>query len=175
MAADGTWIDTLATPDESTDAQRFLRITELHYNPRSLDDATEFVELQNISSGAQSVTLDLSGVTLSDGPSEPFVIPDGVQLLPGQYALLVKDLPAFQAAYPSVDPARILGEYDGSLSNQGERIKLDDVQGNTIVDFEYGTNDPWAKSPDGVGASLILIDPKRHARRTDGQVLPLAR
>ncbi len=159
IAGDGTLIDTLETPDQSTDAQRFLRITELHYNPRGLDDATEFVELQNISSGAEATTLDLSGVTLSDGPSEPFVIPDGVQLLPGQYALIVEDLPAFLAAYPSVDPSRILGQYQGNLSNQGERIQLDDAQGNPIVEFEYGTNDPWSESPDGVGASLVLIDP----------------
>ena len=33
-APDGALIDTLVTPDESTDAQRFLRITEIHYNPR---------------------------------------------------------------------------------------------------------------------------------------------
>jgi hypothetical protein len=58
-----------------------------------------------------------------------------------------------------VAPSRILGEFDGNLSNQGEQVKLDDAQGNTIVDFEYGANDPWPESADGFGASLVLIDP----------------
>ena len=35
VAADGALVDSLVTPDESTDAQRFLRITEVHYNPRA--------------------------------------------------------------------------------------------------------------------------------------------
>jgi len=159
IAPDGTLIDTLVTPDESTDAQRFLRVTELHYNPRALDEATEFIELQNISSGAQAMTLDLSGVTVSEGPREPFIIPDGVQLPAGQFVVIVRDTQAFRAAYPNVDSSRILGEFDGNLSNQGERIKVDDAQGNTIVDFDFGTNDPWPESADGVGASLVLIDP----------------
>ena len=125
----------------------------------ALDDATEFLELQNISTGDHATTLDLSGVTLADGPREPFVIPQGVVLQPGQYLLLVKDTAAFRAAYPAVDPARILGDYTGNLSNQGERIKLDDAQGNTIVEFSFSTNDPWPESADGAGASLVLIDP----------------
>ncbi len=152
-------MDTLVTPDESTDAQRFLRITEVYYNPRALDDETEFLELQNISTGADAKTLDLSGVSLSEGPRDPFVVPQGVQLAPGQYALIVNNVAAFRAAYPQVNPARILGEYTGNLSNQGEVIKLDDAQGNTIVEFSFGTNDPWPERADGAGASLVLIDP----------------
>ena len=122
----------------------------------------------------QATTLDLSGVTLSEGPREPFVIPQGVQLAPGQYVVLVRDVQAFRAAYPNVDPGRILGEYDGNLSNQGERIKLDDAQGNTIVDFEFGANDPWADRADGVGRFAGPDRPGRYAARTNGQVLSLA-
>jgi hypothetical protein len=159
LAEDGTPIDTLVTTPDTSPAQRFLRITEVHYNPAGLDDSTEFIEVQNVSSGADATTLDLTGVTLSDGPSDPFGFEDGTSLGPGEFLLIVKDPAAFQAAYPSVDAARIAGAFKGGLNNQGERIKLDDATGSTIAEFTYADSDPWPDRADGAGASLVLIDP----------------
>ena len=48
LAADDSLVDTLVTPFQPTDWQQFLRITELHYNPSSSSEATEFIELSNI-------------------------------------------------------------------------------------------------------------------------------
>jgi hypothetical protein len=156
LAADGATIDSLTTPANPTAAQQYLRVTELYYNPASLDDETEFVELTNIS---DSQSLDLSGVTLSEGPQQPFTLPAGTQLAAGQSLVIVRDLAAFQAAYPGLPAGRVFGPIVGNFSNQGERIKLDDALGNTIVDFEYGDNSLWPLAADGAGATLELIAP----------------
>jgi hypothetical protein len=151
---DGSVAASFATPDERTDAQRYLRISEVHYNPTDVGDGSEFIELTSVAPAGMMV--DLGGIVLSDGPSEPLVIPAGMQIAGGEYRLMVKDLAAFMAAYPLVDAALIVGEFAGSLNNAGERIKLDDALGNTIVEFSYGIDDPWPRRSDGAGASLEL-------------------
>ena len=132
-----------------------LRVTEINYNPAS---GAEFIELWNSTSGTTAATLDLAGVQLTDGPSSPFVIAEGATLLPGEYGILVSDEIAFLAAYPNVDPAVILGEFAGGLSNSGERVKLVAADGNEIVDVEYNDSDPFPVAADGAGASLVLKD-----------------
>lgn len=135
-----------------------LRLTEINYNPIANGDA-EYLELRNISAGASAVTIDLDGVTVTDGPSFPYSIPIGTTLLPGESALLVHDAAAFSLAYPGVDPAKIVGQYPGKLSNGGERIRIVDAAGLEIADLTYGDGDPWPKWADGVGGSLVLKDP----------------
>ncbi len=158
LDAEGFQIDTVTTPAVPSDAQRFLRITELHYNPAGSGDDTEFIEIKNIS---DTTLLDLSGVTISEGPSEPFAFSGSnvTALGPGEVVLVVRDLAAFQTMYPGVSSDMIAGQFAGSLANGGERIKLDDANGSTIVDFTYEDADPWPQRADGTGASLELVDP----------------
>ncbi len=68
LIAQSVQIATITTPMVASPVQESLRISELHYNPSGSDD-TEFIELNNIS---DTVTLDLTGVRLTDGPSSPF-------------------------------------------------------------------------------------------------------
>lgn len=150
-------VDAVTTPAVPTDNQLFLRVSEMHYNPVGNDDV-EFIELTNISSGLESVTLDLSGVEIRDGPSVPFIFAAGTILEPGGYILVVKDQTAFSAAYPDV-LSLVAGEFDGSLSNGGERIRVNDVSGSTIVSFTYGDDGLWPTRADGAGSSLELVDP----------------
>ena len=161
VAADGQLVSSVTTPAEPTPAQKFLRISEIHYHPADDREATEFLELHNISSGNEAITLDLTGVTITDGPSEPFTVTAGTQLESGEYLLVVRDVSAFQNAYPEIPPMQIMGPFAGSLSNGGERIKLDDAHGSTIQQFTYGDTGLWPQRADGVGASLELIDPAR--------------
>ena len=133
-------------------------MTELNYNPDGADE-TEFIEIANISSDAAAITLDLSGIIIADGPSSPFVFPNGSALAPGEYALIVADQPAFEGAYPDVDSQRIVGEFAGRLSNGGERISLTDSVGNEIVVFTYDDGGLWPEASDSVGASLELTNP----------------
>ena len=132
-----------------------LKITEVMYHPADEEDidgdAFEFIELKNI--GAE--TLDLSGVAFTDGIA--FTFPEGTVLAPGAFLVLVADYAAFQARYPEVDA--VFGVYYGSLSNSGERIELSDPAGLPLIAFTYDDDPPWPVDADGLGASLVPVDP----------------
>lgn len=158
--SDGTWsalqVANLVVPSELASANN-LRVTELQYNSR--DSGVEYIEIQNITSGASGTRIDLGGVTVTDGPSSPFQFGSIDSLAPQQYGFLVNDIAAFQDAYPDVDSSLILGEFAGSLSNGGERIRFEAADGETILEFTYNDADPWPIASDGAGPSLQLVDP----------------
>ncbi|MFC1635193.1 lamin tail domain-containing protein [Planctomycetota bacterium] len=130
-----------------------LRITEIMYNPLDTgepdDPNREFIELKNIG----LVTLNLNMVRFTDGID--FTFPN-VELTPDEYILVVKDLDAFTAQYGP--DGVIAGEYSGSLSNSGERIKLEDAAGQIIHDFSF--QDDWYDITDGEGFSLTIVNPR---------------
>ncbi len=129
-----------------------LRITEIMYHPRNTgninDPNEEFIELKNIGPS----TLNLNLVEFTEGIH--FTFPD-IELDPEECVVVVKNQSAFEAQYgTSVNTA---GQYTGSLANNGERIRLEDVIGRTILDFEY--KDGWRPIADGDGFSLTIIEP----------------
>ena len=69
--------------------------------------------------------------------------------------VVVKNLAAFEHQYGT--GVNIAGQYTGSLENAGERIRLEDALGQTILDFEY--RDGWREITDGNGFSLTIINP----------------
>ena len=135
---------------ENRPLQDFLRISELHYNPSSAD-GVEFIELTNVS---DNVPINLTGVVVADGPSEPLTIPVGTTIQPGQYVLLVSDIAAFVAQYPAVSSEQVIGEFPGRLSDGGERLAIFDADGTVLIDFVYDDDAPWPLEADGSGASL---------------------
>jgi len=129
-----------------------LRITEIMYHPADTNDPNdpneEFIELKNI--GTQTLNLNL--VKFTNGID--FTFPS-VQLTAGQFIVVVKDTEAFKAQYGT--GINVAGQYTGGLENAGERIKLVDAVGQTILDFKYG--DGWREITDGNGFSLTIINP----------------
>jgi hypothetical protein len=130
-----------------------LRITEIMYHPEDTNDPNdpneEFIELKNI--GTAAINLNL--VRFNKGID--FTFPD-MELAGGQFVVVVKDQAAFDAQYPTFT-GLIAGQYSGRLENQGERIRLEDAIGQTILDFNY--KDSWRDITDGSGFSLTIIDP----------------
>jgi hypothetical protein len=123
-----------------------LRITEIMYHPQNPYE--EFIELANI--GGETVNLNL--VRFTD--SIDFTFPSE-ELAPDERVVVVQDRSAFEARHgPDI---RIAGSYSGRLNNAGERIKLEDAIGRTIVDFDFSDN--WRSITDGDGFSLTVIDP----------------
>jgi hypothetical protein len=163
----GTAIKSATIQIESTVSSRpleeFLRISELHYHPQDSED-WEFVELTNISSGDAAVPLDLSGVTMTAGPSEPFRFPDDTILPAGEQLLIVGDRDAFLARYPHVPASQIAGQFAGNLDNGGERITLVGADGTPLIDFTYDDSSPWPPEADGQGPSLELVRPAATSR-----------
>jgi CotH kinase protein/Lamin Tail Domain/Chitobiase/beta-hexosaminidase C-terminal domain/Fn3 associated/Bacterial TSP3 repeat len=126
-----------------------LRITEIMYNP-SGGDTYEFIEIQNVG----STRVDLGGMSV-DGIG--FVFPIGSTIDPGSTIVLGSSLnpSAFAARYPGVV---VYATFDGTLSNGGERLALEDRNGQTITSVSYDDKDGWPVSPDGSGYSLEFID-----------------
>lgn len=152
-------VSSLATTPTPTLAQQFLRVTELMFAPAAPTPAElaaapgstagdyEFIELRNTG----TTTLDLTDCAFTDGIEfvfQPLVLP------PGQSVLVVKNPTAFIARYGTGFP--IAGTFTGALDNAGERIRLEDASGETVLDFSY---DPaWFPPTDGGGRSLVVRD-----------------
>jgi hypothetical protein len=123
-----------------------LRITEIMYNPDAPD--AEYIELKNV--GIDTINLNL--VKFTDGID--FTFPN-IELAPNEYVMIVQNRNAFEAKYGA--GLNIAGEYSGALNNAGERIRLEDAIGRTILDFNY--NDRWKSITNGQGFSLTIIEP----------------
>lgn len=141
-------VDPLATSPALTD----LRISEIMYHPADRV-GSEYIELHN----RGPAVISLAGVTFeATRPFETMVLGEE-ELAPGEYAVVVADIAAFQATYGS--EIRILGQWTGgAISNGGERIVLRDRLGNIIHDFTFSDNEPWPTAADGEGPSLEIID-----------------
>jgi len=147
-------VDSFTYEGDTSDQQRYLRITEIMYNPAeggAFDSQEyEYIELKNIS----TAPLPLTGVKFTDGIS--FELP-GITLAAGEYVIVAKNQDAFAERYIVPEGAQVLSPYDGLLSNSGENLKLDDSTNSTILEFEY--NDGWYDITDGMGFSLTIKDP----------------
>jgi hypothetical protein len=141
-----------------------LVISEIMYHPGPVStaeinagftdpEAFEFLELMNISP-ADFITL--AGVRFTMGVAFNF---SNVTMAPGARALLVGNQAAFVQRYGN--SLTMLGQYQPAkfLANSGDRLQLLDAQGQVIRDFSYDDNAPWPESPDGLGFSIVLINP----------------
>ena len=149
------WICEYPYSGSPNDLLQYLRITELMYHPLpnpplwNNSDDFEYIELKNIST---DISLDLSGVSFTRGLTYTF--PGGTTLAPQERIVLVKNQEAFCSRYGT--HLRTMGPYTGSLSNSGEVIRLEDPQGEMILEFSY--KDSWYPQTDGLGYSLIIAD-----------------
>jgi hypothetical protein len=147
-------VNSITYQGDPSDQQRYLRITEIMYNPAdggAFDSQEyEYIELKNIG----TAPLPLAGVKFTNGIT--FNLP-GVTLAAGDYIVVAKNQAAFASRYTVSENVQVLGPYDGSLSNSGENLKLEDSTNSTILDFSY--NDGWYDIADGKGFSLTVKDP----------------
>ncbi|RPJ21061.1 MAG: lamin tail domain-containing protein, partial [Planctomycetaceae bacterium] len=152
----GRLVDTLTYAGNPSDQQRYLRVTEIMYNPAeggSFDNEQyEFIELKNI--GTASLKLD--GVRLTGGISYTFETGLNRMLAAGACIVIARNPSAFSSRYgTAVNLAP--GAYTASLDNAGETIKLEDRTNSTILEFEY--DDEWFPTTDGQGHSLTIKNP----------------
>lgn len=138
-----------------------LRITEVMYNPGDApddlgldNDEFEFLELKNVG----NETLDLSSASFVDGITFDFADGQILTLDPGQFVLVVRNREAFALRYGSQIAARVTGQYDGKLANEGESIALVGTWSGTIAAFEYRDDQGWPALADGGGHSLVPLD-----------------
>ncbi|MBL9171255.1 MAG: lamin tail domain-containing protein [Verrucomicrobiales bacterium] len=147
----------ITTATNPSEAQRFLRITELMYHAPAetsgadASDTLDYLEFKNTS---VDTTLSLRGIRLINGVRFDFSTSAVADLGAGQTVLVVKDRARFTSHYGP--RPNIAGQYEGSLDNGGERLQLVDATGEEILDFAYQPD--WHPLSDGLGFSLVIID-----------------
>ena len=131
-----------------------LVVSELNYNPPGGTDATEFIELLNIT----GATLNLAGCHFDEelGQGIAFAFAPGTQVAPGARIVVTRNRAAFLAAYPTVPVAQVAsGQFDPSaLDNSGESLVLYSAGGLEIFRFTYNDN---IDSTDGGGRTLVRV------------------
>lgn len=126
-----------------------LVASEIHFNPAGSTDATEFIEILNIT----NATLDLTGCHFDDnGQGIAFTFPSNFTMPAGGRALIVRDSAAFSSAYPGAGP--VAGVFTGGLDNGGEEVVLFAASGAEI--FRFGYSDDLGAT-DGGGYSLVRV------------------
>ena len=154
---DGEWLYPSAPTPDSPNTFNFneeIVISEIAYNPSaplptSPDSDNQWIEIANRGTTA----VDLTGWDFGDGIS--FEFPAGTILAGGEHACIARDVTAFSAAYPL---ARLLGQFDGSLSRNGERLQLRDDEKNPADEVRYFDGGRWPDAADSGSSTLELRD-----------------
>lgn len=156
------WQET-PTPGESNAGFSVTEIVihEIMYNPISGLDDDEYIEIYN----ASESEIDLSGWRFTDGVDWTF--PPETMIQTGAYLVITPNRDRMLSRYKDLDPALVLGNYQGSLSNFSERIALAqpviNLEGQTgwalVDEVYYQDGGRWGNWSNGDGSSLELIDP----------------
>jgi len=132
-------------------------INEIMFHAPTHEGADEWIELHN----PGGVAVDLAGWAFTDGVD--FVFPAGTQIAAGGFLVVAEDRARTLTNHPTLDPAIVLGDYGGDLSNGGERVELSRPEGAALVvedAIEYSESDRWHRFADGRGATLERRDPR---------------
>jgi len=114
----------------------------------------EWIELYNKSASP----VDVSGWQLDDAVTFtiPGLLASNTTVIPaGGYLVIANNAAVLAAKWPGIT---ILGNFSGSLNNRGERISLEDANGNPVDELTYADGGKWPPLADGGGSSLELRD-----------------
>ncbi len=126
-------------------------ITELNYNPDSLNNTGDWIELYN----PNSYTVDISGwrvITENDGCT----IPVSTYIPAEAYLVISENASLFNEVFPNT-PNYVLGIGLG-LSKGGEQVQLLSPTSCVVDSLTYDDDMPWDTIPDGNGMTLSLVD-----------------
>ena len=148
----GMGIINLGTSNHDYSATSSVLISGIHYHPADTTLA-EFLEIYNPSDEA----IDVSGYSIVDGIL--FTFPLGVLISSDEKIRLVRDL-NFHDGYLG----QIFQWESGSLSNNGEKVILQNAFGIIVDHLRYNDKLPWPIEADGGGAFLKLssVDVDNH-------------
>lgn len=116
-------------------------INEIMYRPvagSTENPAQEFIELYNTD---PENPVSLAGWRFTKGVN--FQFDAQAVIAPGGYLVVAANLTEFNAKYPDVTSS--LGNWEGQLSNSGERIKLVDAENDEVDEVKYSDQGDWAQ------------------------------
>ena len=120
-----------------------ISFNEVMYHPAT-GDAGEWVELHNM----MGVSVDLSGWRLEGGIA--FTFPDGTVMTGGADLVVAKTPGSIAGA---------LGPFTGTLSNNGDTVRIVNNSGRIMDTLTYSDHGDWPVAADGSGVSLAKRDP----------------
>ena len=137
-------------------------INELMFHPISDDDRDEYIELFN----KGTADVDIGSWAFTDGID--FTMPPGTVVPAGGYLVVAKDAVWLLECYTNLLQTSVVGDYGGTLSDRGERVRLarpanPALPGTnmiTVDEVTYRDGGQWGTWTDGGGSSLELIDPR---------------
>jgi hypothetical protein len=130
--------EIMATPAPPTAAEKAAGFTD--------KDDFEFIEITNLG----TETVNLRQMRFSEGIEFTFLT--DAFLLPGERAVLVRDLASFRMRYGN--GVRVLGEFVGALDDDGERLTLRSALAVKTTEFIYANIAPWPENL--AGRSIVL-------------------
>jgi len=128
-----------------------LAITEIMYWPAIRADGRnlEFIEIYN----SQAWEEEIGGFRLAG--SIDYTFPEGTRLGSKSYGIVAGSAADLEAVFGQTP----IGEYTGSLPDDGGAIRLINRQGAVLLEIEYRAEPPWAPAAAGLGHSLVLARP----------------
>ncbi len=138
--------DAANAPDMTTS----IVINEIMCDPPSGQKADEYIELYN----RTGAPVSLVGWKMRGGVDLDF--PAGTTIPAGGYLVVAASTSTIQAHYPAVT---VVGDWSGSLGNDGDLIRLIDATGNLADEVDYKVGGDWPTLAGGLGSSMELINP----------------
>ncbi len=145
-------------------------INEVMYHPISKSDDDEYLELHNQGGAA----VDVGGWRFVEGID--FTLPANTSIPAGGYLVVARNAARLLTNYSHLTAANTVGDYNGSLANNGERIALakpdfvvstnalgvteTNVIHIVVSEVTYADGGRWGRYADGGGSSLELVDPR---------------
>ena len=144
------WLAFVLLIQCSAMADSVVVFNEIMYHPASDEPAMEWVELHN----QNAVDVDLGGWRLAGGID--YLFPNGTIIKGRGYLVIAISPDALRAA---AEMTTVVGPFAGRLSNNGDQLKLRDLNNRLMDTVGYGVDGDWPASPDGAGTSLAKRSP----------------
>src|SRR5262245_18122822 len=129
-----------------------VAISEIMYHPireDAAEDDHEFIELFNTT----DADVSLAGWQLLFSGRSVLTFSAGAVIVARTWGVVARNREALlEVERYRLDPSVILGAYDRSLDNGGEKIRLIDAAGTAVDAVEYDDRSPWTLAADALGA-----------------------
>lgn len=151
-------VELLFTNDEvftayftGTPTSNAVVVSEFMYHDHPNADSGDWIEVHNL----LNVPLDLSGYYIKDSDYfNRFDMPLNTTIPANGFMIFGSDQSLFANEYPELELA---GEFDFSLSNNSDMIRLFDPHGINIIGIHYDDELPWPANTDGTSRSVEFL------------------
>ena len=147
-------LNLTAVFESDTSSLNTIVINEINYNSPVQFDPGDWIELYN----GFSIPVEISGWKFKDlNPGNVFNIPQSTIIEAGKFLVICNDTSSFKLKFRGIK--NFIGNFNFSLSNDGEHIQLLNEQNEIIDSLTYNDVYPWPWKPDGTGPTLSLNNP----------------